>query len=393
VFEALKRELQDPGGAVRAEALRRLDELCSAGELARFILEVDFAEEVVAAVKDNDPAVRKHALLALRRFSRSKAEAVPALLEALADVDPACREAAWQCLDSLSPTDRLNAEGDLTRALRHTGANVRQAVLQHLRRHPPERASFVVGRANEAMRDPCADVRKAAIELLRHTNPDAAVVIVSALIAALDDAAGEVRREAISTIQWLDPDAVQAVPKLVEVMLGDPDQAVRSAATLAALRIDRRCARVFPALADQEGETTQDTVVRLLAAAGAEGRALRRRLLARWSTPAEPKGEGQAAVGGTPADGPEEPDGLRWGGKRYPVPPTPYRLLEFMWDRQRSKIDDVAECVWGNPTAGSRSIKSALHDVNVVLETAGVPWRLGQKSGLIVKKERLPKGS
>jgi HEAT repeat protein len=396
-FGVVKRDMQDPDEQVRAGALARLIELGSNNPdaVTHLFVAAIIRPEVRAAVNDKSPIVRKNALAALGLFPKDNSEAIPVLVGALADDDPGCREAAFQSLDSLPPVDRLDVAFDKVweDAVGHQDVGVSRTALRLLRRHPQERAAFVVKLARAAMKDGRAGVRTSAIELLRHTNVDVAAATVSDLIAMLDDSEVDVRREAISTLQWLGPDAVPAVRKLVEVMLEDPEKAVRDVAVLAALRIDRESALIFRTLADKEGEATRQAVVHLLSTAGAEGRALRRRLQAHWSAgrPEDVTGERQAHRGGQPADGPEAPCGLRWQGKRYAVPPVPYKLLELMWDRKGAEIAEVAEAVWGDPAARTQKVKSALHKVNAILEEARVPWRYRQKQGDIIKEE-LPGG-
>jgi hypothetical protein len=242
------------------------------------------------------------------------------------------------------------------------------------------------------MADEEAEIRKAAIELLRQTDRDAAAVAVTSLIDALDYEAVEVRLAAVQTLDWLGPDAVPAVNGLVEVMLGDPEEALRRAALRAALKIDPESDLILQVLEGVGRENTREAIVRILSAAGAAGRPLRRRLQAHWQKDKAERPSPPAVDAGVPIqaphkDGPEDPLTLWWKGDHLHVAPTPFRLLEYMWGKKLAKAGDVEEHVWGPSGALDSQIRSALHDLNTILEKAGVPWRYGQTGGYIKQKE------
>jgi hypothetical protein len=58
-----------------------------------------------------------------------------------------------------------------------------------------------------------------------------------------------------------------------------------------------------------------------------------------------------------------------------------------MWGKKLAKTGDVEEYVWEESEVTDLKVRSALHDLNTILETAGVPWRYGQVGEYIKKKD------
>jgi HEAT repeat protein len=401
-FDALfDRELSHGDEAVRVAALRTLQGICSRTDptLAGFVFGATRGAQILAAVKDRSAAVRKRALELLRYLAGFVDGAIPDLIGALADDDVECREAAAKTLASLKPSECLGStvEDAWRSAVGHKKAETCRAALRLLRHHPPERAAFVMKLCRKAIRDNRADVREAAIELVRHTTPDVAAVTASALRAALGAEEVNVRLGATATLGWLGPEAVSAVSKLTDVMLGDPEPTVRNAAVRAALRIDPDSTRIFPTLAKLPGENTRDAIVELLSTTGEQGRGLRRRLQAHWSAEPrdQPNSEPPVSTGDSPApdpaptpprDGPDDRGNLWWEGTPHHVPRTPFRLLNYMWGKDKKKIEKVEKHVWGQREIDDGPIADALHDLKVIMKKAGVPWYYGREGALIVKK-------
>ncbi len=83
-----------------------------------------------------------------------------------------------------------------------------------------------------------------------------------------------------------------------------------------------------------------------------------------------------------------KPDGLHelgvlwWGGESYQMPPTPWRLLKFMWDKDSTKSRTLkSKCGAMNPAR--HAISQALSKVNKVLLAAKTPWVFEQNQGVI----------
>ena len=95
------------------------------------------------------------------------------------------------------------------------------------------------------------------------------------------------------------------------------------------------------------------------------------------------------------ADRPQEPDGphppnrLLFAGKEMALEPIPWRLAAYMWERDRAATDDVCQYVWSERTdiVPEHALKVAQGKVNKSLTELGVDWRLGIKSGYVVKKK------
>lgn len=252
----------------------------------KIVANAAFHTEVLAAARDTSAKVRQQGLKALWYRVDFVPGAVPALVDALADADSACRGYASHALRTLPPSSRLRGDSEEAwrRLVVHADADVCRAALELLRDPPEERAGFVVGLARSAMRNARADIRKAAVELLRHTNRDAASVSVSSLTDALDDGDADARREVIAALAWLGADAIPALRKLIDVMLNDEDESVRREAVRAVLTVDPESKLTFAALAAYQGEATRQVIVRLLASIGGQARSLRHKLLEQWST-------------------------------------------------------------------------------------------------------------
>jgi hypothetical protein len=393
--------MKDPQEGVRVAALQWLidhmqgidpDPVRGDRDLAAFFLGAYVGAEVLAAARDDSAAVRAKALAALRFFPTTIDDAVPTLIRALADSDSGCREAAAHSLDSFGPAHRhgLGPEEAWTAAVNHQQAETRQVALRLLGSPPPERAAFVVRLARAAMQENAAEVRKAALELLRRTDRDRASVAVPSVAAALDDEDAKVRREAISTLEWFGPDAVQAVEKLAKVMVEDSDEDVSHAAFRAALRIDPEYGTIFPFLARYEGGSTREVIIRLLSTLGEAGRTLRRRLREHWARRAEgqddrhPSASAVDSSAPTPAvheDGPGNDGRLWWNNKPHHIPPKPFRLLNYMWDKDSAKTVKVMEYVWEeDDDVTDAAVKSVIHKLNEILGKAGVPWKLSMRS-------------
>ena len=75
-----------------------------------------------------------------------------------------------------------------------------------------------------------------------------------------------------------------------------------------------------------------------------------------------------------PKDGPGEVREFWWKGKRFDLPPTPWKILAFVWgqEKQRATFADVGEHVWGNDCTSANIIQRHLSDINTKLVTTGI---------------------
>ncbi len=87
-------------------------------------------------------------------------------------------------------------------------------------------------------------------------------------------------------------------------------------------------------------------------------------------------------------DGIYPPNSIRSSGRDATLQPLAWRLLGFMWEKESAALDDVCQEVWGDPEnlVADRAVKNAIGKVNSALQSVAVPWRLGIKSGHVVKK-------
>jgi hypothetical protein len=87
-------------------------------------------------------------------------------------------------------------------------------------------------------------------------------------------------------------------------------------------------------------------------------------------------------------DGPELPDKLRFNGQEIDVEPIPLRLIDYMWNRDKAKIDAVCASVWGEKgdADNANAFKAAQRRANRSLSQLRVPWRISTKQGYVSKK-------
>jgi HEAT repeat protein len=193
-------------------ALREEDDPVVVQELALALARIGPAAlpELLGAMKDGVPAVRRSAVLALTKFGPEAKEAVPVLVFALKDSDGSTRALAAQALGEIG--------GE------------------------PER---VVPALCLAFRDPDANVRKQAGLALVSLGATA----VAGLKETLKDGDPILRRDAATVLGALGPDAKEAVPDLVG-LLKDREAEVRAAGAGAVGAIGKGAAEALPLLLD-----------------------------------------------------------------------------------------------------------------------------------------------
>ncbi len=100
---------------------------------------------------------------------------------------------------------------------------------------------------------------------------------------------------------------------------------------------------------------------------------------------AAPSKEPKAAK---PSNGPVPPNILGFEGKTVVLEPIPWKLVEFMWNRESALSSQVCRHVWGESRElmPEHALKIAQQKANKALTTIGASWRLGLKNGYVVKK-------
>lgn len=85
-------------------------------------------------------------------------------------------------------------------------------------------------------------------------------------------------------------------------------------------------------------------------------------------------------------NGPVPPNKLRWNGRDYELESKPFRLLEFMWDRQQTQAGFAADHVWEpNHDWTPKALRNHVSKVNAVLLEANIGWTLSFAKGFISK--------
>lgn len=88
---------------------------------------------------------------------------------------------------------------------------------------------------------------------------------------------------------------------------------------------------------------------------------------------------------------PGSPDGLYppnlfvWSGQRHEMPPRLWRLLDFMWTRDRATLEEVEEKVWDGESVQTGTVRSAASRLTRELLAVGCCMTVSVKSGYICK--------
>jgi hypothetical protein len=293
----------------------------------------------------------------------------------------ATRRAAAQTLRTVGPPDRWSKGELLLEALEDPDPEIRWAATYCLGQYNSSDPTKVIGPVLKAMQDERSEIRNAAIQALRPLEVDVASMAVPLLIEALK---GESQYEAIQALTWLASEAVDAIPALISLMGDPPSDFVGEDAGRAVLAIDPDN-RFDPSGMALPPDEPARTAIRLnFARIGPSARPIRRRLqeyLSRTNKHEEKDSKPSALH----PDGPELPGKFWWGGKAYSIAPRPCQLLSAVWDKEQVKIVDLFLPVWGRHTVTDAAIKSALNNMNAVLEKAGVPFEYNRKREFIVK--------
>lgn len=84
-------------------------------------------------------------------------------------------------------------------------------------------------------------------------------------------------------------------------------------------------------------------------------------------------------------DGPAPPNRLIWDGHSHELPPRLWRLLNFMWNRDKASLQELDVEVWDREVVRSKTVNSAVSRLNTILLTIGCPMVLSAKRGYVVK--------
>ena len=226
------------------------------------------AVPVLAAIVETKSAdwgsatVRVTAADLLGELGPAASDAIPALINALADGDSAVRSRAAEALGAVGPGND-QVVGALTAQLKTAEARsaarglarcgpvaltATDALIALLDNPDPDirwnaertlgkiRATAAIPRLVALLNDPDDQVREHAAEALGDIGPEAAST-VPALIAALKDKYMKVRRDSARSLGQMGPAAKEALPALQAIAKDDPEETVRQAAAGAIKRI------------------------------------------------------------------------------------------------------------------------------------------------------------
>lgn len=84
-------------------------------------------------------------------------------------------------------------------------------------------------------------------------------------------------------------------------------------------------------------------------------------------------------------DGPAPPNLLIWQGVRHELPPRLWRLLKFMWNRDKATLHELESEVWDREVVRSSTVNSTVSRLNAKLLTIGCPVTLSVKSGYVTR--------
>lgn len=84
--------------------------------------------------------------------------------------------------------------------------------------------------------------------------------------------------------------------------------------------------------------------------------------------------------------GPVPPNVLLWNEVKHPVANLPWRLLDFMWNRDTATEYEVTHAVWleSADRVKTSTVSTTIGRANDALQTANVPGELGRKAGCVM---------
>ena len=133
------------------------------------------------------------------------------------------------------------------------------------------------------------------------------------------------------------------------------------------------------ALTALQGNATRKVLLWALRKIGHEARWLRVNLQIAWG---QNQGPGLQTFH---PDGPVPPDKFWYRQQSFDIPPIPCKLLTALWEKNCAAIAEVAPLVWGTEHPSADQIKSALREINKVLQVANVARAYGRKKNCFVR--------
>ncbi len=84
-------------------------------------------------------------------------------------------------------------------------------------------------------------------------------------------------------------------------------------------------------------------------------------------------------------DGPEPPNHFFYAGRVYDFPPIQWKILNYMWDKNKAPINDVIESVWGRDDIKTPTFNQALHKLTNKMSEYKLPYTYNTKSDYLIK--------
>ncbi len=216
--------------------------------------EVSVAHALTGALKVDDPILRKAAIRGLTEIGSEAKSAVPALSEALLDMNLDIRLAVLDALQKIGLQYDQELVQALIGALKDTDAEVCSKARDSLVQLGPPVIPDVI----KLLGDQNSDVRFRAVDILkvlkRHAQP--------ALIAALKAENVHVRKGAAEALKESGAMASGAVPVLLEILESEKSVEVRKEVVEALGAIGSRANAAIPVLEKIEGNDSEHPAVR-----------------------------------------------------------------------------------------------------------------------------------
>jgi RNA polymerase sigma factor (sigma-70 family) len=189
---------------------------------------------VTTALQDEDPDIRRRAVVALRNIDPEGMSA-SALAKVVTDDDADVRYTAIQLLGIWGPKARVATPQLLTAAVKAPNLSSRRMALIALRALKPD-ATTLLPTLEEALKDKEQGVRQEAIAILGEMRAEArdAVPDLVAVLKRSDNS--EERVQIVNTLAAMGPAAKAAVPALVE-LARTPNEPVNGQAAMALRKI------------------------------------------------------------------------------------------------------------------------------------------------------------
>ena len=86
-----------------------------------------------------------------------------------------------------------------------------------------------------------------------------------------------------------------------------------------------------------------------------------------------------------PEHGPVPPNLFYSNGEPFELPPRIWRLIDYMWNRDRASLEEVEDAVWGEEMMGEKTVASTVSRANRRLQEIGCPMLLTIKQGYLLK--------